>query len=248
MKKIILNIPHSSTFIPYKDGFIISNKEISDEQLLLTDWYTDELFYCDMCIIIKAEFSRIFCDIERFEDDLKENMAQCGMGSLYTKRDNGSEMRKVDQRLRNKIINEFYKPYHNKLNSAVNEQLQVSGSALIIDCHSFSDIPFNRDENKDENRPDINIGIDKFHTDNKLRKISEKFFKDKGFSVLIDRPYSGTIVTMEHYNKNKNVRSLMIEINRKLYLKENTNIKNEKFETVKKTINEFLNKIGEDLF
>ena len=39
------------------------------EILKWTDWYTDDLFYSNEDHMILAEFSRIFCDAERFAGD-----------------------------------------------------------------------------------------------------------------------------------------------------------------------------------
>ena len=38
MKKIILHIPHSATVIPINEGFILTENEIENEILKLTDW------------------------------------------------------------------------------------------------------------------------------------------------------------------------------------------------------------------
>ncbi len=44
MKQLILHIPHSSTRIPFLDGFTANQEVIDAEVLKLTDWYTNELF------------------------------------------------------------------------------------------------------------------------------------------------------------------------------------------------------------
>ena len=75
-KKIILHIPHSSINIPIMEGYIVDVNSLANEMLKLTDWYTDDLFNSDGDEMIKAEFSRIFCDPERFTDDSQEIMAQ----------------------------------------------------------------------------------------------------------------------------------------------------------------------------
>ncbi len=144
MKQLILHIPHSSTKIPYKDGFIIDDDLLTQEILKLTDWYTNDLFFSKDDISIVADFNRIFCDPERFADDKEEEMAQYGMGVIYEQTDNGLKMRTVDANLRERIINGFYLPHHKKFYKAVNLQLDLYGEAIIIDCHSFSDIPFKK--------------------------------------------------------------------------------------------------------
>ncbi|MEN8122582.1 MAG: N-formylglutamate amidohydrolase [Bacteroidota bacterium] len=243
MKQLILHIPHSSTKIPYKDGFIIDDKLLSREITKLTDWYTDDLFYSKDDISIVAGYSRIFCDPERFVDDKEEIMAKYGMGVLYERVDNGLKMRNINPALRERIIKEFYLPHHKKLLNAVSSHLNMYGEALIIDCHSFPDIPFERDLNKEPNRPDINIGTDKFHTPQQLIDFTTVFFESHNLSVGIDWPYSGTIVPLEYYGKDKRVKSIMIEINRKLYLEEGTNNKLPVYNRLKRIIGDYLKEI-----
>src|SRR5690606_1029989 len=100
----------------------------------------------------------VFCDPERFPDDSQEPMATVGMGVLYERTDDDIIMRVVSSALREKILGENYFPHHSNLNNAVNKQLKLYNSALILDCHSFPDIPFNKCLNKTVPRPDFNIG------------------------------------------------------------------------------------------
>lgn len=239
-KELILHIPHSSIEIPLNDGYISSSEILQDEILKLTDWYTDDIFFSEKDIIVKAEFSRIFCDVERFSNDEEEEMAKFGMGVLYIKSDDGLNIRSIDEKIRNNILTNYYWKHHNKLDDSVKNQLDKNGIAQIIDCHSFPNIPFKCSVNIDEFRPDINIGTDSFHTPMELLDITKSFFEEKGFTVGVDKPYSGTIVPLEYYRKEKNVKSIMIEINRKLYLKGSTNEKNKNYTVLKKIIQEYL--------
>jgi DNA-dependent RNA polymerase auxiliary subunit epsilon len=52
---------------------------------------------------------------------------------------------------------------------------------------------------------------------------------------------------MEHYYKNKNVQSIMLEINRALYLNEPTNEKSEKYLEIKKVTGDFIKTIKNSL-
>ena len=240
MKKLILHIPHSSDNIPFKDGYVVDETILNNEILKLTDWYTDDLFHSDTDEMIIANFSRIFCDPERFSEDEHEEMAKVGMGVLYEKTDDNLLMRKITHELRTKILDEYYWVHHQKLNNAVNQQLEKYGKAIIIDCHSMSDIPFIRDKDQNTKRTDYSIGIDSIHTSNELLQTTLNFFSDHGIEVAINSPYSGTLVPMEHYQKNKNVQSIMIEVNRKLYLDDNSNVKSENYSVVKRLLQDYL--------
>lgn len=81
-KKLILHIPHSSINIPFMDGYVVDYETLEKEMLKLTDWFTNDLFTTNESERIIANFSRIFCDPERFIDDSQEVMAQFGMGVL----------------------------------------------------------------------------------------------------------------------------------------------------------------------
>ncbi len=128
---IILHIPHSSTHIPFYDGFIANKEEIDCEVNILTDWFTDEIFDMPFTRIV-TPFSRIFCDVERFPDDSEEVMSNYGMGSCYTHFDNGKLMRVVSPQLRKRIKNYFYDQHHRQLKKLVDESLFNSGKALIM--------------------------------------------------------------------------------------------------------------------
>lgn len=239
-KSLTLHIPHSSDKIPFFDGFVVGEDYLKKEILKLTDWHTEDLFESEEDDMIVANFSRVFCDPERFSDDEQEVMSKVGMGVLYEKGDDGTDIRLVNKSLREKILNEYYHPHHSLLSASVNRQLSHRGEAVIIDCHSYPSVPFIRDLSQTPNRPDFNIGIDSFHTPNELKEKSIQFFRDKGFSLGIDQPYSGTIVPMEHYKKNKEVKSIMLEINRGLYLVPGTNQKSDNYFQIKEVVKEFI--------
>lgn len=241
---MILHIPHSSTVIPLNTGFTVSGQELDAELLLLTDWYTDDLFSQGHTVNIIAPFSRLFCDVERFPDDDAEVMSKAGMGALYTKRDDGSPLRIVTPELRSRIIREYYLPHHEKLTQAVEDMLTRFGKAMILDCHSFPDIPLKRDLSQDPRRPEFALGTDPFHTPDSLFKESIGFFLKRRRSFGLDFPYSGTIVPMKYYRKDKRVQSIMLEVNRKLYLKPGSSCRSLNYSIVKETIAEFINEIS----
>ena len=242
-QKIILHIPHSSLNIPFSDGFTISDDEIDQELLKLTDRYTDDLFHSPHDEAIVAGFSRIFCDPERFPNDEDEVMAQFGMGVLYEKSDEGKEIRKVSPELRQIIMDGYYHKHHSAFKQAVNLQLQYFEKALIIDCHSYPGKPLKRDLDQTPDRPDFNIGTDSYHTPQLLIDISVDFFDKAGYSLGIDWPYKGAIVPMEHYRKNNKVFSIMLEINRVLYMNEATGEKTDCYEETKRVTSDYIKTI-----
>ena len=240
MHPLILHIPHASLIIPFKEGYIIGDDLLKAEMLKLTDWHTDDLFYSATDIMIKAPFSRVFCDVERFADDDDEPMSKLGMGALYEQTDTGLLMRELNPSMRERILKEYYWPHHHLLADAVQVQLANFSKATIVDCHSFTTLPFIRDQNQAPNRPDFNIGTDSYHTPKELVEFSSGFFKDKGFTVGVDWPYNGSMVPSRYYQSDKRVQSIMLEVNHSLYLREGTNEKSQGYEGVKAILQEYM--------
>jgi N-formylglutamate deformylase len=243
MKKLVLHIPHSSIEIPLLEGYVSTQDEIQDEIIKLTDWYTDDLFDSKVDDKIVTPFSRIFCDVERFADDELEVMSKFGMGVLYEKFDNGNILRIVSPELKQEILKNYYWVHHTLLGKAVKTSLEQTKSCLILDCHSFPSSPLTRALVQDELRPDFNIGTDSYHTPKHIIDASIKYFETNGYTLGVDTPYSGSIVPMEYYQKEKRVSSIMLEINRKLYLNEPTNEKSKDYNKTKDVVQEFINLI-----
>ena len=241
MKKLILHIPHSSTEIPLVEGYVSTQDEIQNEIIKLTDWYTDDLFDSQVDDKIVTPFSRIFCDVERFVEDELEVMAKVGMGVLYEKFDNGNQLRIVTPDLKSNVLNNYYWIHHTLLSKAVKKSLEQTKSCLILDCHSFPSSPLTRALVQDSNTPDFNIGTDSYHTPPHLIEASQEYFKSRGLSLGIDVPYSGSIVPMEYYQKEPRVTSIMLEVNRRLYLNEPTNEKSEGYYKTKEIVQGYMN-------
>jgi N-formylglutamate amidohydrolase len=87
---LIFHIPHASTYLPFTNGY---NMDLVENEInLLTDWATDKIFDMAGTKQLIAPFSRIFCDVERFEDDFEE-LYKVGRGFFYTHTDKGEILR-----------------------------------------------------------------------------------------------------------------------------------------------------------
>lgn len=234
---IVLHIPHSSLLIPQEALVNYNEKLLEKEFLLMTDRYTDELFNLELTSIV-FPYSRLFCDIERFRDDDKEEMSKKGMGAVYTKTHDGISFRAVTAEDKNKILKDYYDVHHKKFDELVSKKLEQYNEALIIDCHSFNPYPLPH-ENDRTDRPDICIGTDDFHTPDELTEYFTSEFAKRNYRVKINSPFCGSIVPLKYYRKNRNVKSIMIELNRSLYM-DKTGKKTEGFAALKKEVAEII--------
>ncbi len=234
---IILHIPHSSLDLP---AVYLGDITCPDEVLRLNvsreaDLYVDQLFHVEGLLSLKPRFSRHVCDVERFRNDCDEPESRRGRGLFYTHFEDGGRFRKYSDELRRKVLTELYDPHHARLAREVKDKLRRHGLCRIIDCHSFSDIP---------GYPDFCIGADPFHTPDNLPDRLQNLMEQAGYSVRINFPYSGSIVPMACYRRDSRVESVMIEVNKRLYMNEATFAKNDAFTELSKLCRELVGLIA----
>jgi N-formylglutamate deformylase len=227
---VILHIPHDSTFIPasVRDQFALSDTELDDEILKMTDHHTQDLFGQGVSSsqIVAAPVSRLVVDVERFEDNALEPMSGVGMGVVYTHTHDSKMLRRpISQEERDALLNQWYRPHHRQLSNVVENTLQCHGRCLIIDCHSFPKNALHYENSPDAVRPDICIGTDEYHTPNQLADWLVKSIRRSGRSVSLNSPFSGSLVPQGYYHLDKRVESVMIEVRRDIYMDEDTQIR-----------------------
>lgn len=238
---IIAHVPHASTAIPpdVRPEIVLSDDELADELLRLTDWYTDELFagLAELgATFFVNDLSRLVFDPERFLDDSVEPMAARGQGVVYWLGTRSQLLREASTELRDRHVHKRYRAYHAALDGLVSEQLDGAGECLVIDCHSFPSVPLPSELDQTPDRPDICIGTDPVHTPEALASAMEQAFAVEGLRVLRDTPFAGTFVPSGYYGTDTRVHSVMIEVRRGLYMDESSAERLAGFEVVAATI------------
>lgn len=250
---MIFNIPHASHHIPENEraGLLLNEQELRTELLRVTDWYTDVIFGSaagEDDVVVQFPVSRLVLDPERFEEDAVEAMSARGVGVIYLKSSIGGFLRHpVPEEARQRLLDTYYRPHHRKLADGVCDEIAGQGQSLIVDCHSFPSVPLHYDLDQSLNRPDICIGTDPFHTPTSFLNAAVDAFSVLGYAVEINRPYCGCIVPNSFYLRGRRVSSIMIEINRKLYMNETTGEKTEAFERIGVGITEVLELLRAEL-
>lgn len=232
----IIHVPHSSLYIPDDIRNELLTNDLSNELLLMTDIYCDDLFFNLYSTNLIYPYSRLVCDVERFRSADKESMEKYGMGAIYTKCHDGSILRELSKESKEEKLKRYYDFWHDLLNDTVRRDLEY-GKVIIIDGHSFSPVPLPHEEDKSE-RPDICIGTDEFHTPPEIERMAVKHFERIGYTVSVNSPFSGCMVPSKYYKQNKNVLSIMIEVNRSIYTNNNEKLWN--YRKVKMDIQSFI--------
>jgi N-formylglutamate amidohydrolase len=222
--RAVIHVPHASVHVPadVRASFLLSDAELERELLAMTDRYTDALFAlpAESATSVVYGVSRLVVDPERFVDDDREAMAGVGMGVIYTRTSDGRALRAPptpDERTA--LLARFYEPHHARLARAVDAALAAHGACLLVDGHSFPSLRLPYESPDRGRRPGICIGTDEVHTPEWLRAAAVAAFEREGFDVAVNEPFAGAISPARHAS-DRRVRSLMVEVNRGLYMDE----------------------------
>jgi N-formylglutamate deformylase len=230
----VLHIPHSSRCVPAEErrGIRLDDEALNSELLRMTDAYTDELFPLTPNEAARVIFpvSRLICDVERFPADENEPMAARGMGAIYTRTSMGELLRTQPNAAdRKSLLDRWYRPHHLKLERMVDEVAARSGACLVVDCHSFPSVALPYEPDQSKYRADFCIGTDSFHTPSAIREAIATAVKEEGYSVTVDAPFAGALVPLSSYRQDRRILSVMIEVNRRVYMDEHSGLKKQDF-------------------
>lgn len=235
MKPLFWHVPHASTRLPraFRGDFRVPQAVLQQEQLRLTDWYADELYLpgARRGEMVRADFSRLVVDVERFAEDARERCSAVGMGATYLRTTQGEELRRLTKVRRAELLRTFYRPHHARLDTAARVRLERFGRCLLIDAHTFPAEPLPTQVDF-RAPPEIGLGTEGVHTSPELRRLAEDYFRQRGFTVGVDRPFSGSLVPNLFFGRDSRVQSLMVEVRRDLYMDEATGAKHAGFRRV----------------
>ncbi len=117
-------------------------------------------------------------------------------------------------------IDRLYKPYHGALRALIDARRARFGFAALIDCHSM---PSNAREKSSGRSADFVLG-DRFGAScsRDMVRLVEKYLADLGYHVTLNKPYAGGYITELYGAPHEARHALQIEVNRSLYMDEET--------------------------
>ena len=222
----VLSIPHCGMNFPYQleSRYIPGQIEKLDD----TDFYLDKLydFASDLGItVIYAKFSRWVIDLNR--DPHSQPLYHDGRiitelcptkdffgNPLYRKAEFNPDENEKLKRLEN-----YYFPYHRKIDDILSDLKNEFGQVLFWDAHSI------RREVKtirSEPFPDFILG------DNEGKAAGENFSKivlenmeKSAWQITYNTPFKGGFLTRSKGNPAENIHALQLEMSKDLYMTEN---------------------------
>lgn len=225
-KSLLLHIPPSSIAFPVHSNH--SFNDLDDEEKLLIDYFTDKLFIPDEKVDnvenLVYPYCRLYCDVERL---MKDPLEREGLGISYNRVvSSGSEDSCTFHSFSTR--NEAFHQYVDFHASAIKRLFEMGDNTLLLDCHSFSNLP--NLLNPTPKDIDICIGYNDDETCPEKWLVGRivQHFESLGYIVGINEPFSNS----KTFDVPVVYHSIMIEINKRLYMNEETLEKKESFMSV----------------
>ncbi|MBD24525.1 MAG: N-formylglutamate amidohydrolase [Candidatus Marinimicrobia bacterium] len=254
---IVFASPHSGSYYPesFVNGSLLSLGSLRKSE----DCYVDELFSSVPELgapLLRAIYSRAFIDLNRepyeldpamFSDPLPKYAnttsarVAAGLGTIARIVATHSEIyhRKLTYADAEYRINEVYKPYHTALEGLIRRATKNFGLCLLIDCHSMPSKGLPLNTGLRTSKIDFVLGDRCGLSCSKLFiDTVEDFLENKGYRVIRNNPYAGGYTTQHYGDPANGIHAIQIEINRSIYMEENTLQRKPAFLQIKEDIQE----------
>ena len=220
---ILLSIPHCGLQFPYE---IVGNyNQKMKEQPDDTDWDLNLLydFASDLGITtIEAVYSRWVIDLNR--TPLNKSLYNDGRiitslcpstdffgNPIYISPDKEPSEKEIQRRL-----DDYYQPYHDKIDSLLQELKKEFETVVFWDAHS---IRRNVQTIQKEDFPDLILGNNDGKTaDSKIINLALDSLCKSGLSVQHNTPFKGGFLTRSKGNPEKGIHALQLEMSKDLYM------------------------------
>lgn len=214
---VILHVPHASREIPEAVAaeFVATPEQVEQELDRVSDAGTDELAHAvhtavgERTWLVVNQLSRLVADPGRFYSQ-RDSMEASGRGAVYTRLTDGELLRPLgfdDSELKAK----FFYPYDDAVGELVNKRIRATGSAVIVDVHSYNNPPEEHQIHGGRLSPDVCIGTHSVHSPAILVDTAARILKEAGFSVERNTPFTGVYIPVE-YEMNPAVLGIMFEV------------------------------------
>ncbi len=236
---LVLSSPHSGCVYP---ADFLALSRLNPQALRRSeDAYVDELFAPAAALgapLLRAHFPRAFLDANREPYELDPRMfdgklpsfantrslrVAGGLGTIARvvgeSQDIYASRLPVEEALRR--IEGLYKPYHHALRGLMRRAARTFGMALLLDCHSMPSWTGGTSAQRVE--ADMILG-DRYGSscNGRIVDLVESELRRLGYHVLRNKPYAGGFITEHYGSPGAGFHALQIEINRALYMDEQT--------------------------
>lgn len=260
---IVLASPHSGD--DYLPEFLAQSRLEACALRKSEDCFVDELFAGGPKLgapLLRAHFPRIYVDPNRepfeldprmFEDKVPDYVnassprVAAGLGTIARFAAGGEDIyrKKLPFAEALRRIETCYRPYHAMLQTLVEATAARFGFCILLDCHSMPSIGGPMEADAGRPRTDFVLG-DCFGAScaPAVTAQAEHSLRGMGFSVRRNAPYSGGFTTRHYGHPRDGVHALQVEVNRALYMNQDSFAKGPAFAAVAARMGEFIAAMG----
>ena len=260
---VVYSSPHSGLIYPraFQDASALDNVALRRSE----DAFVDELYEHAPAVgspLLKARFPRAYVDPNREPWELDPEMftgplpsyantssprVRSGLGTIARVVTDGATIykNKIDFEIAKQRIEKCYMPFHGELGNLLEETYKKFGTYLLVDCHSMPSIGGPMDADPGNNRVDMVLGDANGAACAKIvSQTAREILEGMGYRVVMNRPYAGGFTTRNYGRPYEMRHALQIEINRALYMNEDSISKNAGFETLKNNIAKMVSELS----
>ncbi len=131
-----------------------------------------------------------------------------------------------------------WRPYHDQLQTLLDESNNAFGEAILIDCHSMPHEALQNVGPPGAARPDVVLG-DRFGATAAASVVEqvEAAFASAGLRVARNMPFAGAFITQHYGRPSKQQHAIQVELDRALYMDEQTLKPHADFDAFKTLLN-----------
>ena len=140
----------------------------------------------------------------------------------------------------------FWRPYHDALQTLIDESHARFGQAILIDCHSMPHEALDQYRTGGRARPDVVLG-DRFGAaaSGAIVEQIEAAFGAAGLKVARNMPFAGAYIVQHYGRPSRKQHAVQIEIDRALYMNEATLEVNDNFAPLRALLSGVMSEITE---
>lgn len=260
MVPLVLDSPHSGRDFPADFDAIVSEAELREAE----DCYVDELYAGARelgAALLAASFPRTYVDPNRHAGDVDLDLidgpwpgeyrpsgkARIGKALVWRTLEDGRPIyaRKLKVDTVSARIERFHRPYHQKLKTHLDEACRRFGRVFHINCHSMRSVAGKQSEEGAGNvRADFVLGDrDGTTCDPRFTEFVRATLAGMGYEVKVNDPYKGVELVRAYSDPKAGRYSLQIEINKRLYMDEQTLAKGRGFSSLQAHLHELMRAI-----
>lgn len=233
-RPVLVEVPHSGLAIPD----VVRHELHANLHGLArdSDIYVDKLFAEapeQGASLLVAHASRYVVDLNRAADDVDpaavpdhpRPRTTGSRGVVWRMATDGRALLRrplTHAQLKSRIAR-FHAPYHSALSAELERMHAAEGYAIVLAAHSMPSVGRGMSSSRMSRRADVVPGTrGGSSADPRLIALITEHFQSAGLSVRLDDPYRGGYTTTKHGRPDDGYHAIQIELNRALYVNEET--------------------------